>query len=432
MRRSKFMYVFSEEHKTYFFNTLTYKIVEIPENLGDKIVSLLDNPDTDWGECNVVKKQLTTNGFFIPDDYNEVDKIKTSIEQDVNTPHYILTILPTYTCNFACWYCVQKHKDEYMSEQTVVAVERHIARYITENNIKVLEIHWFGGEPLLCFENQVLEISKFAQNFCKERGVKFFNNITTNGYLIDENMAITMNELSFRQFQITIDGTRKIHDATRNHNGEPSFDCILNNINTIIKFIPKAQVFLRYNFTEDNIVHIDEMIEEINEFFNLPTRNKIKIVAVKVWQEDKKNFSKLCFNDIYAKFRKSGYAISDVELTNTYVKCDADLKHARVIFHNGMVDKCNNILPNEAHSILKEDGSIEDIREDCTVWEDIITQKPCCDCKFLPVCMGPCLNVKRNMLRSSGCLQCADKGNQWSIKERIRNYCLIKSKENTL
>lgn len=430
MKQSKYIYIFNEGHKTYIFSTLTYKVIEMPDNLGLKLESLLKYPNSTWGKYNVIKNELIRNGILISDDYNELDFIKSSINKEINHPFYTLTILPTYNCNFSCWYCVQKHKDEYMSEQTVEAVKKHIAKYIEENNLKGLEIHWFGGEPLLCINNQLSEISKFALSICKENGIIFFNNITTNGYLIDENMAKKMDELHFRQFQITIDGTRKIHNLTRNHNGKPSFDRILNNINLIIRYIPKAQVFLRYNFTEENLGHIDEMINEINEFFVLSIRKKIKILTVKVWQEDKKKFRKTCFNDIYRKFRDNGYSISDIELNNAYAKCDADFKHNNVIFHNGNVDKCNNIHPSEAHSILMDDGTIKNVKKDCPVWEDILSKKPCCNCKFLPVCMGPCLNIKRNMICKSGCIKCADTEVHWTIEERIKNYCLIKSKES--
>jgi uncharacterized protein len=422
--------MFNVGDSTYIFNTLTYKTLEVPIRFDNKLSSLLKNPDSDWGEYNNIKEKLAINGVIVPNDYNEIEYLRSRIEQEINTPYYVLTILPTYTCNFACWYCVQKHKNEFMSSKTVEAVKKHIASYLIENQIKGLEIHWFGGEPLLCFENQVSEISRFALDFCKKNGIKFINNITTNGYLIDENMAKSMNELCFSQFQITIDGPRDIHNLTRNDNGKPSFDCILNNINTILKNLPEAQVFLRYNFTEGNLVQIDTMINEINEFFDISLRKKIMILAVKVWQEDKKKFSDICFDDIYTKFRQNGYSISNQELYNTYVKCDADLIHSRVIFHNGKVDKCNNILPVEAHSVLKDNGTIEDLVDDCVVWEDILSQKPCCDCKFLPVCLGPCLNIKRDLLCKSGCLKCADAENHWSIKERIKNYCLIKSKGN--
>lgn len=429
MRCSNFIYVFKVEDKTYVFNTLTYKTIQIPHSVSNSLLHCFNSPNSDWGEYNYIKEQLISNGFIIPDDYNELDFLKSRIDQEVNSLHYTLTLLPTYTCNFSCWYCVQKHKEEYMSKQIVEAVKKHIARYLKENNIKEFEIHWFGGEPLLCFDKQVSEISKFALDYCKKNAIVFINNITTNGYLIDEDMAKEMNNLRFRQFQITIDGAREIHNSTRNLNGDPSFDRILNNINIILRHIPEAQVFLRFNFTEENIKRIDEMINELNDYFDVLSRQKIMILAVKVWQEEKKKFHDVCFDEIYSKFRNQGYSISNVELPNTYVKCDADLKHARVIFHNGKVDKCNNILPDEAHSILRDDGTIEEVKKDCTVWDDILSQEPCCNCKFLPVCMGPCLNIKRKMLCTSGCLKCADVENHWSIRERIKNYCLIKSKE---
>ena len=64
--------------------------------------------------------------------------------------------------------------------------EDEIVEYIKKisSKLKSISITWYGGEPLLKQET----IDRISTNIIKiadENGIKYFSNIVTNGYLID-------------------------------------------------------------------------------------------------------------------------------------------------------------------------------------------------------------------------------------------------------
>lgn len=53
-----------------------------------------------------------------------------------------------------------------MSENTIKCLEKHIEKYIDENDIKDFKLSWFGGEPLLEFEI-IVKLTTFAKTLCE-------------------------------------------------------------------------------------------------------------------------------------------------------------------------------------------------------------------------------------------------------------------------
>ena len=59
-----------------------------------------------------------------------------------------ITVELTEACNFRCSYCYQAHKKQHISGN----VEQGIINLIQErcgDELKVVQLNWFGGEPLL-------------------------------------------------------------------------------------------------------------------------------------------------------------------------------------------------------------------------------------------------------------------------------------------
>lgn len=426
MKKSRYNYTFCHKNKFYIFNGITYKFVKFDIALKPYIEKFLCMPNEDWGEMSSIKSQLYNAGFLVDDNVKEFDSLCSEIVKNRSDRSYSLMILPTYDCNFSCWYCIQSHKHEYMSHDIVESIKKHITTYLLKNNIKYFDIHWFGGEPLLCFNSHISEISNYAISFCQAHGIIFHNSITTNGYLLNKDMILLMKDLKFKQFQITIDGSREFHDKTRNEQGIPSYDRIINNVHSVIDLIPNVRMFLRYNLTKENYISLNRMIEELNAVFEPKCRNKIFISVIKVWQEDRKQIDKDCFDNIYSSFIKEGYTIADVDLSNDYIRCNADKLHSFVIFHNGKVDKCNNIPPSEAAYKLLDSGDIISLNNEN--FDILSINDNCKECKLFPVCLGPCF---RDTAKNKT-FECAEKGCNISTMERVKNYCLRVEKNEEL
>lgn len=413
------------KNKNVLFNTLTLNFFVIPDNIDSDIFRLLKNPNCSWGHLESIKSQLLDKRFIIPNEINECNEIQKQILNNKNSSHYTLMLLPTYSCNLSCWYCVQKHNTSIMSKRLTTAVKLHISNYLETNKIKSFEIHWFGGEPMLCFESHIIEISKFAIDLCNKLGIIFFNNITTNGTLLNKKRIKLMKELHFMQFQITVDGPQDIHNTIRNSNGKPTFNVITNQINNIIEELPEAQVYLRYNFTAENYIHINKLIKELNIVFNKEKRNKIQISPVKVWQEERKNLPNNCFEEIYEQFKTAGYKLANVDMCHDFTKCIADMKHSFVIFPNGLVDKCNNINPQEARYELLRNGDIVKRKNFINDFLQNALPNACIKCRFYPACLGPCWILKKYSFNTFRSIKCMDSVANISIQERIQNFCIL-------
>lgn len=412
--------------RTLLFNALSLDFIIIPNDIKTDFLKFLRKPDCNWEHLEIMKTQLIEKQFIIPNNINEYNIIQKKILEGKTKPHYALMLLPTYSCNLACWYCVQKHNADIMSEKLIFSIKRHITHYLQTNNIKSFEIHWFGGEPMLCFESHIIELSRFTIELCDRLGIKFFNNITTNGSLIDSYRIKLMKELRFMQFQITVDGARDTHNRTRNHNGEPTFDLIINQIKNILEIIPEAQVYLRYNFTIENFCEIDELIQQLNVILSKHLRGQIKISPVKVWQEKRSNLPDDCFEQIYTKFRNAGYSLADADMCHDFTKCIADMKHSNVVFPNGYVDKCNNIVPQEARYILLDNGDIKPRNSGTVEFSPDEIAESCVKCSSYPACLGPCWKFKNYSVKNNGYIKCMDSLANIGIKERIRNFCILK------
>jgi uncharacterized protein len=120
-------------------------------------------------------------------------------------------------CNMSCVYCF--YRDEaaerktpargFMSEETL----RNIIRRTLPRTGRAITYLFQGGEPTLRglgFYQKAVELERR----CNTRGVRVFNSIQTNGYLIDENWCRFLGGSDFL-VGLSVDGIRAVHDALR-------------------------------------------------------------------------------------------------------------------------------------------------------------------------------------------------------------------------
>ncbi len=131
--------------------------------------------------------------------------------------------VPSYACNFGCSYCYQEEYEVPDAPDSGGALDAffdfqdrffgHRSRYLT----------LFGGEPLLGGEKHREKIARFL-GLAKERGLE--TAVVTNGYLLDEYLDL-FDGAAVREVQVTLDGTREVHDARRPlKKGGPTFERI--------------------------------------------------------------------------------------------------------------------------------------------------------------------------------------------------------------
>jgi uncharacterized protein len=165
-----------------------------------------------------------------------------------------LFFVPNYSCNFSCSYCYQ---DEYTNPNQSATPELVDAffEYVRKefpNRRKYLTI--FGGEPLL---NTPLQRSLLARLVEKSNEMALDICVVTNGYYL-ENYIDLLSKGKIREIQITLDGTKKIHDQRRFlKGGSPTFEPIVRGIDAALA--AGFPVNLRMVIDKQNIENLPEL-----------------------------------------------------------------------------------------------------------------------------------------------------------------------------
>ena len=132
---------------------------------------------------------------------------------------YIVMAKPVGSrCNMACRYCYYLGKGQYSmhEKQTVMSrpvLEKMIRQLIKSSTGPVVSIVWHGGEPTLAGLDFYKEAVAIEKKYLP-RGWQIWNNLQTNGMLIDEAWCEFLRDNHW-DVGVSIDGTKAAHDLNR-------------------------------------------------------------------------------------------------------------------------------------------------------------------------------------------------------------------------
>ena len=336
---------------------------------------------------------LASGKYLVDSSDDEVEKVKKiSKEIDLSDEAYRLTINPTMNCNFKCWYCYETHvKGSKMSQDIIARTNRFITSVAENPALKHFALSWFGGEPLLYFEDIVLPIMKHFTETCTAKGISGGIGFTTNGYLITEKMAATFREYDVNHLQITLDGSEEDHDMIRYvSKSRGSYREIIENIKLLLRY--QIHVTCRVNYTTKNIGKCIGILDDIQDL-SAEEREFLVVDFHRVWQDkedDEFNTAKSVINT----FQKAGFRVSShYSPDNVRHSCYADKKNSATLNYNGDIFKCTarDFTTSGREGYITEEGSI--------VWENDslnrrlnakFNNKPCLSCRIMPLCNGGC------------------------------------------
>ncbi len=160
-----------------------------------------------------------------------------------------------HDCNLRCRYCFADEGAyhsvrEFMSEDTA---KRAIDFLIANSGArKVLEVDFFGGEPLMCLET-IKNVVAYARGEGEKAGKKFLFTTTTNALLLDDD-AIDFFNREMENVVLSLDGRKEVHDAIRKtKNGKGSFDYVIENVKKFVRSRGDKSYYVRGTFTAKNL-----------------------------------------------------------------------------------------------------------------------------------------------------------------------------------
>lgn len=86
-------------------------------------------------------EQLIGTNCLVDEETNESFLLKKRIcAIDENPKSYQLTINPTISCNFKCWYCYENHYKTQMEESVLISTKRLIAKIMQNPELEFFNL----------------------------------------------------------------------------------------------------------------------------------------------------------------------------------------------------------------------------------------------------------------------------------------------------
>lgn len=352
-----------------------------------------------------VDKRLLDSMIAVEEDVDETvvadDVIASLLSNNKNKLRLI--ILPTRECNFRCKYCYETKRHINMTiemaKQLVLATKKHLE---DNTSITYLQLEWFGGEPMLCFDT-IIYISTELKEYCDMHNISFDMSMTTNGYLLTKQKAEKLLSLNLFSYQITVDCCAEYHDNLRVlKDGGPTWERIYENL-LGMKSIENNNlaVTIRINYHADMLKGLPEFIKMVKQDFD--DRFVVYAIRINPTPEFEKEF-------IPVNAEAEAYALEYVidllkennlsierymtNLSPTASACYARMNYALVVDTDGTLRKCTEFLDDEKWNNIGtiRNGIFEIDYYKHMQWLHpkfcLLAEKKCHECKDYPNCCG--------------------------------------------
>ncbi|MBX6381238.1 MAG: radical SAM protein [Thermoflavifilum aggregans] len=379
------------------YNSFTQKVIFLESFLKDLLEAAVhEGVDQLESYHPEFYRYLIQEGYLIPEDTDEVEKVKELVRQvDEDESIFLLTINPTLNCNFTCWYCYETHlKQSRLTPESIEKINKLITRIASRPKLRNFNLSFFGGEPLLYFKKQVVPIIEHFYQTCERQNKQYGISFTTNGYLIDEDFIRFFEERNLRcSLQITLDGHRQHHDTVRFvHAQKGSYDEIIRNIHLLVNH--GFFVRVRVNFTAKNLGECYRIADDLCDLDRTLSDTFMLVDFHRVWQDNEGGDLFDLLQHTLQYFRNKGLKVENRYSPNNVLNsCYADKRNSAVVNYDGNLFKCTarDFAKVHREGYVNEDGEL--------VWENHSLEKrmqakfhnpPCLKCRLLPLCNGGC------------------------------------------
>ena len=422
MRPNKYCYILQlDEDRHIVFNGLNKRFILLNNEMVSSYESILSEPNKYLYTHSNIINELKEGLFIVDDEFNELVEVKKDRYEYVNSPVFKTSIIPTFECNYKCWYCTQNHRPLDPNEIKLDKVVRHIEKYLIENNIEEYILSWFGGEPLTQPES-IKSVSVELMNFCKKHDICYYGAITTNGALLDRDIILMLKQCGINEYQIAIDGDRESHNKNKyDEHHASSFNLILSNIVMLAQLNEEAVITLRLNHKPQDIEDV-HLVNEINAIIPYSLRNRITIDLQRIWQIDERRYDLVKLNNIGREFVSSGYRLST---SHIFSMCYVEKKHYNTYYYSGQVEKCDQKSMDNLRGFIDENGDLVWRSEPLFPQFDVLGKdSDCLECEFYPICYCGCPVKREDSIEKKGRVVCGFGGDFSKLEHRIKDYCL--------
>jgi len=188
-------------------------------------------------------KRLTQHGYLKESSLQWIEHSATSLMRYfLDSGVTQLTLQCDQRCNLACLYCTYSGNYENQRTHSNLSMSLDMMKKGVDflmsrsRNVKEVALGYYGGDPLLQFEN-IKKLVAYVKEEYQGRRVR--HTMTTNGTLFNDEILTFLQENNFN-VSISLDGPKFLHDQNRVFpDGSGSFDIIMENVMYIREAYPK-------------------------------------------------------------------------------------------------------------------------------------------------------------------------------------------------
>ena len=345
-------------------------------------------------------------------EYNFAHKLAYLLHEKAKKLSKNFMFLVSYDCNFRCPYCFEncisqnghQWSKKMFSTTMVDRAYKAMLQIEKEKKLHLKNIMLYGGEPLL-YENK--EIVSYIIEQGINKGYVF--SAVTNGYDLN-HFAEVLSPEKLHHLQITIDGTKELHNQRRFHYEKGnSFDIIMDNISLALQ--KEVQLSVRINADKKTLEHIEDLITEFKARGFIKNTNFKYYITPLTNYEDNQSNTEIEYTDRkgiqkQVKEKEYGFECSDYGTSTRILQAIKNKKPLalRSIFcaaqsSEYIFDPYGNIY-NCWNFVGQPSQIIGNYRNDKILWtskkedwhnRNISTSPNCKHCRYAFFCGGGCL-----------------------------------------
>jgi uncharacterized protein len=390
-----------------------------------------------------IKKNLLEHlleiGIVTAGEDNSLEILEELRENQQTITSHNVTFALTFACNLACPYCLQSEIDRnagnidyFNAAEEFNKVIDFLDAHIIEPRLNApLNLHWYGGEPLLKAECIKFIFDQMRKKYADH---EISGTITTNGTLVNSDNIEILKDANTIVAQVTVDGPEEMHNKIRatKIGQKPTYALILANIE---KLSEHMKVVVRYNWSmHHGLEPISAFYESMLRYFKDNPRLEFYIIPTAPNSISCGSFFNLSNSREQAKLLRD-FINTDIDARQALglpvkgmgydvFNCNANKDGNIVISYNGDLYLC-------VSSVGKKEACVGNIASGFNGKQKVFKEKlpideECLKCEFLLTCGGGCRYHAAVDNKDIHSKHCNKKRSEITLRE---NYLKIFEKE---